>query len=495
MLDLPFRPDPGSAEPLYDQLAACLRDLIASGRLARGERLPPTRDLARSLGLSRNTVNRAYETLGAVGLLDAQVGRGTFVRGPAAEPGPTEAPPAPVAAMAWPALLSRRSRHYSVPALPPVANPIRIDLRPGRIDSSALPLPELERAYQRALRKLPRHANDLDLLGWAPLREALARRLVGRGIACEPNELLLVSGAQQALDLVARVLIDSGDSVAMEDPGYFGALLAFRSAGAQLVGIPVDGEGMRVEDLVRVQQRRRLACVYTTPAVQNPTTVALSAERRASLLGFAAREQVPIVEDDYDAELRGETAAPAALKERDPGDLVLYLGTFSKSLFPGLRLGYLLAPAALRGAFASARVTASMQPSLLDQMALAELMATDALDRHVGRMRRHYGRKRRALLDAIAAQMPPDVVAVEPAGGNGVWIPLPPRAEGAPAVDAAAALARAAEDGVSASFGATFCVEGAPVSALHLSCAVASPEEMREGVSVLARAIEHQRGA
>ncbi len=484
MLDLSFHPDASSGTPLYDQLASSLRELIEAGRLGAGEQLPPTRDLASSLGLSRNTVNRAYETLAGAGFLNAKVGRGTFVA-------PGRARPDPYAGsrrepgLAWSAVQARRSRRLALPALAPLPpeEALRFDFRPGRVDPAALPLAELQRAYARAIQRLPECANEIEPLGWPPLRQALARRLAGRGIRCGADELLIVSGAQQALDLIARVIVDSEETVALENPGYFGATLAFRAAGAHTIGIDVDEAGLRVDDLERAQRRRRLRCVYTTPASQLPTGVALAPERRNALLAFARREQVPVVEDDYDAELRVEGAAPPALKQRDPGDLVLYTGTFSKSLFPGLRIGYLLAPAPLRVPLATARITATMQAGLVDQLALTELLETDALDRHIRRMRRHYGAKRQALLDALEAEMPPEVRATPPAGGNGVWVALPD------AVDVEPLLRRAAAQGIAAGFGPTFCVEGTPRSALLLSCAVASDEAMREGVARLAALI------
>lgn len=485
MLDLAFSRDPASPAPLYDQLASRLRELIEAGRLAEGERLPPSRDLASSLGLSRNTVNRAYETLAGSGFLEAQVGRGTYVAPGRSRLGAGREAAAAEPGMAWSAVRARRSRRFVLPALPPVPAPdaIRFDFRAGRVDAAELPLAELQRAYARALQHLPECANEMDPLGWPPLRVALARRLAGRGIECDASELLIVSGAQQALDLIARVIVDSDESVAIENPGYFGATLAFRAAGAHLIGVGVDRGGLRVEELARIQRRRRLRCVYTTPAAQLPTGVALAPERRVSLLEFARREQVPIVEDDYDAELRVEGVALPALKQRDPGDLVIYTGTFSKSLFPGLRIGYLLAPAPLRLALMTARVTATMQAALVDQLALTELLSGDALDRHIRRMRRHYDTKRRALLDALEHEMPEGVQATRPAGGNGVWVELPRR------VDVGELLRSAAAQGVAAGFGPSFCVEGEARSALLLSCAVASEDSLRAGVAILARLV------
>jgi GntR family transcriptional regulator/MocR family aminotransferase len=493
VLDLAFRPDFASRRPVYRQLAEHLAELIATGRLRPGERVPPSRELAAALGLSRNTVSRALESLGGLGLLEGHVGRGTFVlRGAARLRLAVPAADTDQRPFAWQSLLSARARALRPPAglRSPEAEPPRIDFRPGRVDPEALPIAELQGAWQRAIgRALRAHANEVDPLGHAPLRASIARTLAGRGVACQADDVLVTSGAQQALDLVARALVEPGDAVALEQPGWFGAALAFRAAGADLLGVGVDAEGLRVDELARGMRARRPKLVYCTPAVQLPTGVALSPARREALLELADREQVPLLEDDYDSELRHGGAAPPALKTLDRSDQVVYVGTFSKALFPGLRIGYVLAAPALRGRLAGLRAAACLQPSLLDQLALEELLATDTIERHVRRVRKRLAQRARAMVEALAATLPEGARFRAPVGGSAVWVELPAD------VDASALCAAAAGRGIAVGAGESFRIDGAGPPALLLSFAATPPEAIRAGVEELAALLERRRPA
>ena len=492
MLELAFVPDRGGREPVYRQLAGFLRELIRTRRLAAGERLPATRELAASLGLSRNTVSQAYQSLLDDGLLRAHVGQGTFVTGRAAEP-EASATAAPAPAFAWEGLLARRTRALPLPS--GVAEPerIRFDFRGGRADVESLPVADLKRACARA----PRAAelgDAVDPRGWPPLRRALARQLVARGIACRPSEVLIVNGAQQALDLVARALVDPGDTVALEQPGYFGAALAFAACEAHLVGVGVDADGLRTDELARLLRARRVKLLYTTPAVQHPTGVSLSEARRHSLLALADEYQLPIVEDDYDCELRYGGPPVPALKNLDRAGRVIYVGTFSKALFPGLRVGYLVAPLPLVARIAIARFGADLSGDLVTQLALAELIETGALERHVRRLRKLHAARRRALLDALSAHLPPGTRFREPSGGHTLWLRLPDAADadefGRLALEAGIALAR----------GGTFALLAGPARAeaeRHVSLSFARIPEagMDAAVRALAEVVRRASGS
>jgi DNA-binding transcriptional MocR family regulator len=494
MLDLAFRPAPGAAAPLYRQLADHLAALIAAGRLAPGERVPPSRDLAQALGLSRNTVSRAYETLAAAGLLQGHVGRGSFVSalGRAASRrrlGPVSTP----AGFAWPALFARSARELRPPAglrAPVPGEVLRFDFRPGRVDAAMLPIAALQTAWQRALgAHLRSRANEVELQGHAALRAAIARALGGRGIACEPGEILLTAGAQQALDLVARTLVEPGDTVVMEDPGYFGAALAFRAAGAHLVGVSVDAEGLEVDELARILRGRRVKLLYTTPAAQLPTGATLSPERRTALLELADREQLPILEDDYGGEIRLSGPSTPALKTDDSRQQVIYAGTFSKALFPGLRLGYLVAAPELLGAMALQRLAASFQPSLVDQLALVELFSSDTLERHVRKVRRRYAERANVMRAALAEAFPAGSRVGEPAGAGTIWVELPPD------VDRAVLARSARERGIGYGPGEACRLDGAGPPCLLLSFAVEDPEAIRAGIGELGRLVRAARSA
>jgi len=492
VLDLAFRPDPTRSEPVYRQLADHLAALIAAERLVRGERVPPTRDLADSLGLARNTVARAYDWLVEAGWLGAHVGRGTFVVGPPRGPADARTKTPALAlvqpSFAWPALFASRVAGMRPPR--PVRLPdgtaIRFDFRPGRVDASGLPIADLQGAWQRAIGRIRETGNEFDPLGWPPLRAAIARSLAGRGIAKSADEVLVTSGAQQALDLVARALVEPGDVVAVEDPGYFLATLAFRAAGATVVGIGVDGEGLCVDELARVVRTRRPKLVYVTPSVQVPTGVALSPARRRALLELSDRAQMPIVEDDFDCELRTNVATESALAAQGGGDRVVYAGTFSKALFPGLRVGYVVAAPPLLRALSLLRLASTFQPSLVDQMALAELLARDSLERHVRRVRKRYAERGRAMADALAEALPDGARFALPCGGNAIWVELPR------SVDANALAVAAAERGIAYGAGDAFRVDGDGPPAMHLSFATLAPDAIRAGVAELGELVRRQ---
>ena len=484
MLELVFTPDRGAAAPLYRQLVAYLRGLIEADRLPAGSKLPATRELAPTLGLSRTTVTLAYEEMVASGLLTAHVGQGTFVAERAApQMRLASAARADGRGFVWSGLLALRARALPLPAalLPRTSGPPRFDFRGGRIDRGTLPTGELRRAFADAIEShLPELAGDADARGWPPLRRAIARYLVTRGIACEACDVAVVNGAQQAIDLVTRVLLDPGDTVVVEQPGYFGATLAFTAAQAHLVGVRVDEDGLRIDDLARVLRARRVKLVYTTPAAQSPTGAVLSPERRRALLALADQYQVPVFEDDYDSELRYEGAPIAALKTLDHAGQVIYAGTFSKVLFPGLRVGYVVAARPLLEKMVLARWNTDVATSAIPQAALAALLERGGLERHLRRMRKVYAARLAALLAALDDCMPDGTVWTRPRGGHGVWLTLPP------AVDPEALAHAAGAAGIAYTRGDAFYADGRGRDNLHLSFAALTPDAIREGVGLLA---------
>ncbi len=482
MLDLAFQPDRDAPEPIYRQLADYLRGLLTSGRIPAGERLPASRELAVALGLGRNTINLAYQSLVDAGMLVSHVGRGTFVRARMGGSSEASGAAAPGRSFAWEGLLSRRARALEIPAAWRHAEPadVAFDFRPGRVDPNALPIAELRRAYAGALsRRLAGLANQIDPFGWPPLREAVARALVARGIACQADDVAVVSGAQQALGFLARVLLDPGDSVALEQPGYFGAAFAFRAAGADLVGVDVDEDGLRVDQLARLLRRRRVKLVYTTPAAQHPTGAVLSASRRRALLELADEHQLPVLEDDYDGEFRYDDPPLPALKTLDPAGQVIYVGTFSKALFPGLRLGYVVAARPLLERLVLARFTSDFGSDALAQAAVAELLETGALERHVRRLRRLYAERRAAMLAALEASMPAGVRWSRPRGGLAIWLVLPAE------IDASALHAAARAEGIAYARGELAFTDGGGERSLLLSFVNQGAARLEEGISCL----------
>jgi GntR family transcriptional regulator/MocR family aminotransferase len=489
VIEIAFRPARPSDVAVHRQLAAHLGALVETGRLPEGTKLPATRELARALGIARNTVTQAYEQLVVQGRFRAHVGQGTFVA-PAAG-GAGHAVPA-ARAFAWSGLLSRRVRGLRLHGVRPddLTTDFPFDFRGGQVDAGSLPAKDLRWALAHAssppvLRRIAAHR---DPAGWPPLRREIARWLVARGIACEPDDVLVVTGAQQAIDLVARVLVDPGDTVAIEQPGYFGATLALGAAAADLVGIGVDGEGLRTDELARLLAVRATKLVYVTPATQCPTGVTLSETRRRELLVLADRHQTPILEDDYDCELRYTGPSLPALKSVDVAGQVIYAGTFSKILFPSIRVGYLVAPAPLRGRLLLARAAADMGTGVIEQAALATLLRTRGLERHLRRVRRIYAVRLAAMLAALARCMPAGTRWSEPRSGHLVWITLPRGADGARVAEAARAR------GIAYAPGEQFFADGRGDGCLSLSFTNLSTEQIVEGVEGLAAAVRATLG-
>lgn len=390
-----FRPvrNTGSGT-LQDQLYTAIRRAVLGGELAAGERLPSSRALASDLGLGRNTVVAAVERLTAEGYLTSRRGAGLFVA--ADLPVEDLRPPAD----SRPPILSRRSA--AAPDLHAEREPAL--LRPFALGTASLDAFPLELWRRLAVQTLRRRPGDLlgygDPRGLPALRQALATYLAdSRGVVCSPETVMIVSGAQQALDLIARLLLDPGDVAAVEDPGYAGARDALASAGARLVPVAVDNQGFDPAILAGLSPAPKLAML--TPSHQFPLGMTLPASRRLALLAEARSRGIWIVEDDYDCEYRYGGPPLQALQGLDGGERVLYVGTFSKVLFPGLRLGYVVLPEPLVDGFLRLKTAADGFAPGWPQAILAEFIAQGYLAQHIRRMRVLYRRRRSALLTAI----------------------------------------------------------------------------------------------
>lgn len=399
-----FTLERGSPTPLYQQLYAEARQAILTGRLAPGTRLPPTRVLADQLGVSRSTIINAYELLLSEGYLDGLTGSGTFVATTIPESlllSRSTAPSAPTPPTDVPQL-SRRGLFMatSYDQVHAYGNVHPFNLHTPALD--AFPLPAWSKLAARCHRSLSRaHLAHSDPLGYRPLREAIAAYLAAsRSVNCGPDQVFVVSGSQLALDFVARVLLDPGDTVWIEDPGHPMVWKTFLAAGAQVVAVPVDGDGLDVSAGVAAAPRARLA--FVTPSHQYPLGATMSLARRLALLDWANREAAWIVEDDLDGEFRYSGRPLPALQGLDRHSRTFYLGNFDKVLFPSLHLGYVVVPADLVEAIARARVLVDPFPPLFHQIVLAEFIAAGHFERHIRRMRTLYAARRDILLDALA---------------------------------------------------------------------------------------------
>ncbi|MBN8482697.1 MAG: PLP-dependent aminotransferase family protein [Xanthomonadales bacterium] len=390
-IDVKVNPGRGASQSLHRQL----REAILQGRLAAGLRMPATREVAKALGVARTTVVSAYDVLAAEGHLRARRGDGTFVE-PARRSARGNAPEAHLARLGAPACSS--------PAL-------RFDLRPGLPDVSLFPFDAWRRLESRAWRSIANagHA-QADPAGVARLRAAIVGHVsFARAVSCTVDDLVVTAGAQQAFDLLARTLVDApGTLVAVEDPCYAPMRDVWLHAGARIVSVPVDEHGI---DVARIPPRARVICV--TPSHQFPLGVALSASRRARLLEHARRTGAYVVEDDYDSEYRYDDQPLDALHAHAP-DRVCYVGTFSKTLFPALRLGYAVVPAALRARLLAIRRAADGFGAPAPQLALAEFIEAGHLRQHVRRMQARYAQRRTRLIEGLQAALS-DRIAILPA--------------------------------------------------------------------------------
>jgi GntR family transcriptional regulator/MocR family aminotransferase len=397
-----FTLDPAAAVPLQRQIYEEWRQGILNGRFRRGERVPSTRDLASTLAVARTTVTAAYEQLVAEGYLESTRGSGTFVcRELPDELLRARRAPVPRGGGESTVRLSRYGAglpegRFCVP--PSRAGWLRFcEWRP---DLNAFPFEIWRTLINRQLRSPGGGLFDYaeTSMGYAPLREEIAAYLGrSRAVRCTPEQVQIVNGSQQGLDLCARLLLDAGDEVAFENPGYQGARKIFESSGARLAPAPLDGDG-----IVTASISDRARMVYVTPSHQFPTGVSMSVARRLELLDWARRRGTVIVEDDYDSEYRYSGPPMPSMQGLASGAAVIYVGTFSKVMFPGLRIGYVVLPPQLAELFARAKWLTDRQSPGLEQAALADFLREGHLERHIRRMRRMYGRRRAVLVDSLA---------------------------------------------------------------------------------------------
>ncbi len=398
--------DRSGSAPLYLQLYRELRAAIVTGRCKANTRLPSSRSLAEDLGLSRKTVVEAFEQLIAEGYLEARVGSGTFVT--SALPDEMLRPQAKRGKMGTRAGRGRvpSNRGQKIACISPFFPAVKPrPFRHGLPALDAFPLKLWTQLAGKRLRNLPRELLGYGAAtGYRPLREAIASYLgTARAVRCEPEQVVIVAGSQQAIYLSALVLLDEGDAVWIEDPGYLGARGALQAAGARLVPVPVDQQGMRISDGVRLHPSARLA--YVTPSNQYPLTVTMSLARRLEILEWAETAGAWIIEDDYDSEFRYQSRPVAALQGLDRYGRVIYMGTFSKLLAPTLRIGYVVLPPELVDSFSTASALISRHPPSLEQVVLTDFIEQGHLARHIRRMRTLYMERQAEFIEAARREL------------------------------------------------------------------------------------------
>jgi 2-aminoadipate transaminase len=455
--------DPSSEEPLYKQLHGFLKDAIVSGRLARGERIPPTRELAGQLGLNRATVSAAYELLEAEGLLRGHVGRGSYVEGPAAQE----------TGLKWEEMLAPLKE----PA-PSAPGPDGISFATARPSEQLFPLEEFRATVMEVVES--REAAGILQLGsphgYGPLRRHLRERAQG---ARESDEVLVTNGCQQALDLITRTLVSAGDTVLLEDPVYPGLSNVFQRAGVRTVGVPIGFDGLDMEAMARLMGRERARLVVVTPNFQNPTGLTMPLSARESLLKWARDARVMVVENDIYGDLRYAGEALPTLKELDGTGDVVQLKSFSKIAFPGLRVGWVLGPRAVLARLAEAKQWSDLHTDQLAQAVLLRFAESGRLGAHRRRIVEAGGERLRTVLAACEKHLPAGARFTRPQGGMSLWVRLPEP------LDASALLERAVRAGVSYLPGRTFAVTRPEPGGLRLSFAGLAPEKIRAGLGLL----------
>lgn len=470
--------------PLHRQVYEEIRRAILSGRLTPGQKLPSTRSLSQSLSISRATVTQSYEQLLSEGYLETKMGSGTFV----CHQLPDDL------LNTTPIELISSAQNSSIPLSAYGA---------GLNDKAFLRLPELELQinftygrpafdqfpidlWRKLLSRHCRSSADVldytnDSMGYKSLRQAIASYLSrSRAVKCTPEQIIIIGGSQQGLDLITRLLINRGDAVAVEEPGYLGARRAFLAQGACLFPVSVDNLGLIVSNL---PTESNIKLIYVTPSHQFPTGTVLSLSRRLELLTWAQQSGAMIIEDDYDSEYRYSDRPIPALQGLDQSNSVIYVGTFSKVLFPALRLGYLVLPDNLVNVFSRAKWLANRQSSLLEQYALTDFIAEGHLERHIRRMRSLYKQRRQTLVQCLISHFGNRVKILGDNAGMHLMVKMQTTLSDEEIVQGAAHL------GVGLGAANSYYLKTSPGGEFVLGYAELNQQQIQEGVRRLAQVI------
>lgn len=468
----------GLSREIYEQL----RDAVLDGRLRPGERLPATRDLARDLDVSRTTVTVAYHRLAGEGFVTARVGSGTFVSDRAAPPAP-EGGGRGVAGV-----LEPRSVWEPIFVPAPFARQARFDFRTGLPDASLFPYTTWRRLIGRRLRSEEKTGNGVYAhpAGHPELRAAIARHVgLARGVKASADDVIVTNGTQQAVDLIARVLLAPGDLVAVEDPGYPPPKQLLRSLGMRVAGVPVDEDGLAAE---AVPAAARLA--YVTPSHQYPLGVSMSLPRRLSLLAWAEENDAAIIEDDYDSEFRLGGPPIDPLATLDQSGRVVYVGSFSKTMSPTLRLGFIITPPSLREALYKAKWVADWHTATLPQATMARFIEDGGFARHIRRLNRVYRARHEKIVGILRRDFDAHLAVIPAAAG--LHVTAFARARSSDGIRAVAA--RASDAGVEVQRLSLFRVGEHVRPGLVLGYGAISTGDIAEGLALLRSCFETEPG-
>lgn len=489
MTNIPFimLADKNSGEPLYRQIYDTIRKTILNGELKAGTQLPATRQLSEQLGVSRMTVVNAYEQLFAEGYLEGKIGAGTFV----ASQLPEELLQSPVGSKKTGDMIEEKrvlklseygkrvSKFNFCDVLPQTAGK-PVPFQNGLTAIEEFPFEIWSKIAAKFYRQPPsRFLGYGEPAGYRPLRNAIVEHLASaRGVNCTVEQVIITNGAQQALDLISRVLLDSSDKVWIEEPGYPEARDVFSAVGAEVVSVPVDDEGLNFSGLEEENLAARL--VYVTPSHQYPLGVTMSLARRLKLLEWACLNNALIIEDDYNSEYRYQGRPLASLQGLDREGRVIYVGTFSKTIFPALRLGCMVVPRDLIEIFSLARVLGDWHSPLFEQAILSEFIAEGHFARHLRRMRSLYEKRQQALVEEVKKQLAGKILIEKSDAGMHLigWLPED--------VSDREISKKAFEIGLNVKAVSAYCRGGQKRNGLMLGYTAFNEKQIREGVRKLA---------
>lgn len=496
--------DRADRAPVYEQIRRRIVAMVDRGALAPGDRLPPTRLLAQKLGVHRSTVVRAYEELWALGYLESRAGSYSTVRRRARPVATTNVPevatstaPAPAkppTAVRWKTAGSSRvtraledAAQLAARRRPPNS---AVDFTRLTADMTLSPQEELRWCFRSVLIRQGREVMDYgDAHGYLPLRETIAMRMRAHGVSVLAEEILVTNGAQHALDLALRLLTRAGDAIAVESPSYACALSLFRLQELNLREIPMRHDGMDLDALETALRRGSPKLVYTIPNFHNPTGITTDQAHRERLLGLCERHRVPLVEDGFEEEMKYFGLAVLPIKSMDERGTVLYLGTFSKVVFPGLRIGWIAAPReAVERLYAIQRVS-SLCGNIVAQAVAARFCSSGYYETFLRRIHKVYRGRMQAMLQGLREHLPKGVEWTEPAGGYTLWIGLP-----GVTMKEEEICARLLRDGVQVSPGSVFLPRRAAHPHFRLSIACTGEAEIAEGCRRLGRSLATMLG-
>lgn len=481
--------DRESKVPLYNQISTQLQDMIVRGVLKVGDRLPANRDLAKTLGVNRSTVTAAYDDLIADGVITSRVGSGTYVSmvpagtGYRSETGRRRPSP-----LFWSALLADRLHEEKMFGFLNLQTTKKaVQLSYSLPCSTLAPLEEFRRSVNRVLRNEASTILEMGCgEGYEPLIKQVVAYMARIGVAVEPDEILITTGCQQSVDLIRRLLTNPGDEVVLENPTYPGVLSVYTGGRYKTIGVPVGPKGMDLDVLEDVLEQRRPRLIYVVPSFHNPTGVTMDISSRRRLLELSARFRVPIIEDDIFSELRYEGASIPSLKAMDEFGFVIYINSFSKIGFPGIRLGWVVAPKIVIDSLRALKERSDKHVSLLSQAAIADFIAHGQVIKHINRSKRSYADRRDVMIQALERYFPDGSSWTKPDGGMSIWVTLPE------SVNTGTLLPKALENGVAYIPGEYFYVCSAKYNTMRLSFTTVDSPRIEQAIKKLGALIKNQ---